>query len=228
MCRIMEIGKILNIHENDNMLNERIEKKKQALTEIYFDESTGNFADDEQGSNAYAVDLGIGDERTLKNTVEKYNRTGFYDTGIFGTDILTRVLFENGYAKTAVSLLTSKKDISFYNQMSGGATTLKEYWNGVRSQCHPMFGAVTRYLYEYILGIRQSENSVAYGDIVIEPLCRDIIKNAKGYITTVNGKISVEYGTNYIKTEIPTGIHAVLRINNTETHLNSGVTTIVY
>ncbi len=228
MLQIIEIGNILNIHENDDMLSERIEKKKSALISNYFDESTGNFANDEQGSNAYAVDLGIGDERTLKNTVEKYNRNGYYDTGIFGTDILTRILFENGYASTAVSLLTSEKDISFYSQMKGGATTLKEYWNGVRSQCHPMFGAVTRYLYEYILGIRQAANSVAYENIIIEPVCRDIIKSAKGSITTVKGKISVEYTESCIKIEIPYGVNAVLRSGVKEIRLNTGITTIVY
>ena len=91
-----------------------------------------------------------------------------YDTGIFGTDIATRVLFEKGREDIAVMLLTSKEEVSFYNQICNGATTILEYWNGVRSQCHPMFGAVTRYLFEYILGIRQSENSVGFEKVEIK------------------------------------------------------------
>lgn len=38
---------------------------------------------------------------------EKYAAMNEFDTGIFGTDILIRVLFQHGYAQTAYHLLTA-------------------------------------------------------------------------------------------------------------------------
>ena len=54
-----------------------------------------------------------------------------------------------------------------------------------------MFGVVTRYLIEYILGIRQTEDSVAYSDVIINPVMHNFIHEAEGKITTVYGVISV-------------------------------------
>jgi alpha-L-rhamnosidase len=54
--------------------------------------------------------------------VDKYNALGMYDTGIFGTDILTRVLFERGYGQLAYDLLTSEKKTSYYWMKTHGAT----------------------------------------------------------------------------------------------------------
>ena len=59
----------------------------------------------------FAVDLGIGDERTFANILRHYSEIKKYDTGIFATDVLTRILFERGESELAISLLTSKKKI---------------------------------------------------------------------------------------------------------------------
>jgi alpha-L-rhamnosidase len=68
--------------------------------------------------------LGLGNEKTLEEIVKKYSESKMYDTGIFGTDIVTRVLFENGYPQLAFDLLTSKEKVSFNSIMERGATTL--------------------------------------------------------------------------------------------------------
>ncbi|MBR3868822.1 MAG: family 78 glycoside hydrolase catalytic domain [Clostridia bacterium] len=220
--------KICDITGNDQYKTEiqnRIKTKKKAITEIYFCNETGDFADNEQGANAFAIDLGLGDERTFDNMIKKYTEIGKYDTGIFGTDIVTRILFEKGRADVAFSLLTSKEDVSYYNQILGGATTLLEYWNGVRSQCHPMFGAVTRYLFEYIIGIRQDKDSYGYEKVIIEPVCMKYLPNAKGKIKTIKGEISVEYNRTELIATIPENINAVLRLNYSETLLTAGTNT---
>ncbi len=203
---VIEIENILGINQNQNMLHEKIKNKKAALVKNYFDYETGDFCDNKQGANAFAIDIEIGDNRTFEHMVENYKRLGRYDTGIFGTEIVTRLLFEKGYPEVALSLLTSKADVSFYSQRKTGATTLLENWNGVRSQCHPMFGAVSVYLVEYILGIKQT--SVGYESIVIEPMCMKEIKHASGHITTEKGVIAVDYDENEIRVTIPNTIEA--------------------
>lgn len=109
----------------------------------------------------FAVDLGYRRERTFANILKHYREIRKYDTGIFATDVLTRILFERGESELAISLLTSKEEDTFYSRMKKGGTTIPEYWTGHRSQCHPMFGAVSQYLFEYVLGIRQKESPSA-------------------------------------------------------------------
>ena len=94
---------------------------------------------------------------------------------------------------TAFRLLTSTGKGSFYNMKKQGATTIWENWDGERSHSHPMFGAVTRYLFSFILGITQEKNSAGYEKIVIAPQIPDGLNRASGHITTVRGKIAVSF-----------------------------------
>lgn len=221
----LEICDITGNTQYKEDIQNRINIKKNAVVKAYFNEATGDFADNEQGANAFAVDLGLGDERTFDNMIKNYTETGKYDTGIFGTDIVTRILFEKGRADVAFSLLTSKEDVSYYNQIQNGATTLLEYWNGVRSQCHPMFGAVTKYLFEYILGIRQDKDSYGYEKVTIEPVCMEYLPKAKGKISTIKGEITLIYNEKEIKITIPENINAVLKLNGSEIALQTGLNT---
>ncbi len=228
MKQVIEIEKILGINENTDMLKERINKKFAALTEKYFDAFTGDFAGNTEGANAFAVDLGLGDGRTFKNMVDHYKKIGHYDTGIFGTDIVTKVLFENGEAQTAFKLLTSRHEVSFYSQMMSGATTLQEYWTGQRSQCHPMFGAVTRYLFEYILGIKQAEGSAGYDEIVISPQLLGMVRKCSGKIETPHGIVSVEYCSGKIVINIPENTRAYFEDECGKILLGTGENIICY
>lgn len=194
------------------------------MTREYYDEATGNFANNEQGANAFAVDLNLGDSRTFTNMVEHYRKTGELDTGIFGTDIVIRLLFEKGEERLAYELLTSKGGVSFYSQMQRGATTFPENWSGARSNCHPMFGAVSRYLVEYILGIRRTEGSCAYKSILIDPVLMADIPHAEGKIRTPQGDVCVKYNERQLTVTVPHGMTAYLK--NGE-KLREGTTSIV-
>ncbi|MFR6590869.1 MAG: hypothetical protein ACLURV_13050 [Gallintestinimicrobium sp.] len=54
---------------------------------------TGDFCEGRAAGNAYGLALGLGDERTKKHLVEKYEALGRFDTGIFGTSMLLERLF---------------------------------------------------------------------------------------------------------------------------------------
>lgn len=219
----LEISDVIGNDTYKKEIEERIRNKKQALTDTYFSSETGDFAKNEQGANSFAVDLGLGDERTFQNMIKKYSERKMYDTGIFGTDIATRVLFEKGRADLAAMLLTSKEEVSYYNQIQNGATTILEYWNGVRSQCHPMFGAVTKYLFEYVLGIRQTKDSVGYDSVIISPECMKEIPSAKGKIRTIKGEISVEYNEKEIIVEIPENMKGTLCLYGNQIDFNASL-----
>lgn len=193
MLMTKEAAEAIGENETAQMLGRRIEEKRQAILNAYYSPQTGSFIGDVQGANSFATDIGLGGERTYENTRKKYSAADSFDTGIFGTDILTRVLFERGDANTAFRLLISEGKGSFYNMKKQGATTIWENWDGERSHSHPMFGAATRYLFSFILGITQEKKSAGYEHILIAPQIPDGLNYASGHITTVRGKISVTF-----------------------------------
>ena len=143
----IEIAELIGKPSKD--LKVRYKDVKKVFMDKYYDKKTSTFYGSVEACDAYGYDLGFGDEKTLEAIVNKYEKLGEFDTGIFGTDILLRTLCENGYKDLAFKLLTNEKENSFYNMKKQGATTLWENWDGAHSHSHPMFGAVVKYLVEY-------------------------------------------------------------------------------
>lgn len=196
MQQVLEIADILGRQNEVSFLPERIEKVKKAIDVAYFSPANHNYCGDVQGASSLAYRCGMGDADGRKWMIKKYDDLGMYDTGIIATEALTGYLFEIGAAQTAFNLLASDKETSFAFMKNNGATTLWENWNGRDSRNHPMFGAVTKYLYMYLLGIRQPADSAGYEKVIISPCFVDGMNRAKGHITTVNGIVSVEYEKN--------------------------------
>ncbi|MBR3767839.1 MAG: alpha-L-rhamnosidase N-terminal domain-containing protein [Clostridia bacterium] len=201
-----------------------------AIKKRYFDPKTGDFAKNIQGANAFAIDIGLGTKKTFINMCAKYDEKHmYYNTGIFGTDILTRVLFKNGRGDIAVRLLASEGKYSFGNIMNQGATTLWEYWTGKRSHSHPMFGAVVSYLFEYILGISQPKDSYGYAEIVIAPKDIKMTGTFGGKITVPAGEISVSisYTESSAQFDIELPKEGIFRYKDTEISLTAGKNEII-
>lgn len=212
--RVMEIARLTGHEEDIPMLEKRMQERSRATTAAYFNTWDGNFIGGAQGANGYALDIGLGDERTMKKFLEHYQTEPFYDTGIFGTEIVTRLLFRFGENETAYKLMTADEPHGFGHWMKLGATTLWEYWGGRRSHSHPMFGAAATELFRSILGIHQTDDSVGYESVRIAPPLLSELRNAQGYITTVRGKIAVNYHRTdseiTFMIEIPENVSAVL------------------
>lgn len=210
----VKIASILNKGDAPLLLR-RIAEHKSAIKAAYYNPNNGNFLDNRDGANAFALDIGLGDERTKENFIAHYDTLGYYDTGIFGTDIVTRLLFEYGRSDIAIRLLSASEPHGFGKWREDGETTLPEYWKNPRSKNHPMFGAVSAYLFDHVLGIRQDESSVGYEGLIISPSATESVGYAKGYITCKHGRISVEYHISsdsaILKACIPEGISATVK-----------------
>ena len=191
---MVEIAKLTG-HEQDIPLFEaRIATRKAAIEHAYLNTWDGNFFGCLQAGNAFALDLGLGDERTYQNLLAYYEGLGEFDTGIFGTELLIRLLFERGNGELAVRLLTSEKAHSFTEMKRRGATTLWEHFPDSyrdRSHSHPMFGAVVSHLYDYLLGIRQE--GAGYDHPVIAPVLVPQINTLSGHRTLKTGRLCVAY-----------------------------------
>ena len=225
LYNLAEISEVLNDREYIKELHDKIEYLKTCINAEYYDEKSGVYCGNVQGSNAFAVNIGLGDERTMKNLVKKYRKDKSFDTGIFGTKILIKTLFEKGYGDDAIDLLCSKNKISYYSWMKAGATTLWEAWENPRSLNHPMFGSPVIYLFRYVLGIKQVSDC-GYKRVKISPLKLKRLKCVCGSMTTENGVIRGSYSKAGEKrrfiVDIPEGVSADFEYEGYKRILSSG------
>lgn len=204
--RMLEMCDLVGRSADKEKLTALRKIKVDAIMKNYFDEATGNFANNLNSANAFALDIKLGDERTLANLVEAV-RTKPLDTGIFGTDLVAKILFGNGYSDEAIDFLSRDEYPSFGFMFKNNATTLWEEWQDPRSMSHPMFGSVIKYLFFFILGIRRASDA-GFDKIIIEPKTNKITGNAEGYITTEKGRIFVSVRDGVLNAEIPEGVEA--------------------
>lgn len=185
----------------------------------------GNYLENRHGANAFADDIGLADTQMMQNTADFYEQIGCFDTGIFGTEILLRRLFVNGFDDTAIRLLISEAPKhSFGHMMRSDATTLWEGFSAEGSHSHPMYGACVKLLYQYILGIRATEPG--YRKFLVSPTRSKLLRCFEGHITTPMGKISVQVSRQE-KTQITVtvfnGADGELRYGNEIRKLHDGV-----
>mgnify|MGYP003292360206 CR=1 FL=1 len=229
MCKI---AKIISKDEDIPEYEEKISIRKLTTQAAYFNTFDDNFVMNVQGANAFAVDIGLGNEKTYENLVKYYTKLGHYDTGIFATDIVTRVLFEKGDADLAADLLVNDGEQGFEHWRKNGATTFHEYWdsNRSRSHNHPMFGAVVAYFFEHLLGIKQQENTAGYTSLLIEPKAYKKFGEIEGSILTPQGRVSVSYKNNNgmveFKITIPENTVAVFKNGDKLIELTTGENTV--
>lgn len=164
---------------------------RRAVRKTFFDDTTGHFCGGVQGADAYGLHAGMGDERTEKLLVERYDTLMHFDTGFIGTDVLLEELFRLGAYETAYKLLSSEEMGSFLYMKRHGATTLWERWDGKESHCHPMFGGCVRHLFEGFLGIRQAYGTGGYQDVTVEPRLPAGVSFMEGSFPTDRGMLSV-------------------------------------
>jgi alpha-L-rhamnosidase len=232
--RCVSIAPLVGREADIPLLRSRIEARQNALLAAYYNLMDGNFLGCRQGANAFMLDIGLGDERTYKNLVDYYTALGGFDTGIFGTDIVTRVLFEGGNGDLAVRLLASESPHSFAAMKNRGATTLWEYFPGSlrdRSHSHPMFGAVTAYFYDYLLGIRQPQGEAGCRSLEISPCFVSSLSCASGHRDLPAGRVAVSWeraGENVrLTVTLPPRLPAVLLCGEERVPLAEGVNKFV-
>lgn len=229
LIQMCEIASVIGKNEDIPEYEEKIRYRKGSINAAYFNTFDGNFVMNVQGANSFAADLGLGTKKTYENMVRYYKKLGHYDTGIFATDIVTRVLFAHGDSDLAVDLITNNGDQGYEHWRRNGATTFHEYWdsNRSRSHNHPMFGAAVAYFFEYLLGIKQENGTVGYNSLVIEPESVNRFGYMKGSMQTPNGIVAVNYENNSdtvkFSISIPGNTNAVFRLDGNEISLSKGV-----
>lgn len=226
---VQKIAKLLGKTEDLSRLEDAIRSRKDAMTAVYFDLFSHSFLGGVQGADAFADDIGLGDEKTYPSLLRRYETLGKFDTGIFGTEILTRVLFTHGSADLALRLLSSQESASFEGMRRGGATTLWEYWPHTgqeRSHNHPMFGAAVVSLFDFVLGIRDAGDG-GYRGLLIAPAENTVLTRACGSRKIQAGRVFVSYEKTesgvHFTVEVPEGVPAKFRYVGEYRTLSAGV-----
>ncbi len=230
MRRAIETAKLIGRESDIPALSEKIDARLKATKAAYYNTWDHNFLANIQGANAFALDMGLGDDATKQFLVSYYTKLRQFDTGICGTDVVTKVLFDIGQGDVAVDLLLG--DRTFAGWMKAGFTTLSEYWlNSTRdrSHSHPMFGSPVTYFFERLLGITQEKDSAGYEKLVIAPFIPSQSNRLSGSRELPCGKVSASYERDakvtsliHAKVTLPAGKTARFLHNGVEKTLTEG------
>lgn len=144
---------------------------------------------------------GAAKERAIGKLISLLEETDYHlTTGFVGTPYLNHVLSENGQTAATYTLLFQKDFPSWLYQITKGATTIWEHWDGIRedgsfwsanmnSFNHYAYGAIGDWLYRTVAGIDTEESHPGYKKLIIRP------QPPKEGLTWAEGRLETMYGT---------------------------------
>ena len=144
-------------------------------------------------------------ERTVKKLLELLEESKFHlKTGFVGTPYLNLVLSQTGNTEAAYKLLFQTDYPSWLYQVTKGATTIWEHWDGIKedgsfwskdmnSFNHYAYGAIGDWLYRYVAGIDTDEATPGYKHIQIKPHPGPGLTWAKAGLESMYGLIHAEW-----------------------------------
>lgn len=144
-------------------------------------------------------------ERAVHKLLELLEEEKFHlTTGFVGTPYLNHVLSDNGKSEFAYKLLLQQDYPSWLYQVTKGATTIWEHWDGIKpdgsfwspdmnSFNHYAYGAIGDWLYRVVAGIDTDERNPGYKRVIIRPMPGDGLTWAEGRIDTMYGEVSCRW-----------------------------------
>jgi alpha-L-rhamnosidase len=136
-------------------------------------------------------------------------------TGFLSTGYLLPALSAWGYDDLALDLLLQEEQPSWLGQVAQGATTILESWNGTGSQNHYALGAVARWMYENLAGLR----AVAPGwqQIEIRPMLTHRLEHVSARTMTPYGLLSSAWQRSEtgweVEVTVPAGVEARIAVH---------------
>lgn len=188
LMKMQEISEILSTPDD---YSEQIRTVKAAFKKAYYDPAANTYCGGIQGADAFAIDIGMGNRAMIAALAEKYEKLGHFDTGMFGTDILTGVLCDNGYTDLVYDLLCATGPGTFGYLQTTNATTLRERWDGSESHNHHMFGACVKQLLYSFLGVKLPHGKAC--GLAISPAVPQKLTYACVRIKTIWGSADIRF-----------------------------------
>jgi alpha-L-rhamnosidase len=144
---------------------------------------------------------GTAKNRAVSKLMELLEESKFHlTTGFVGTPYLNHVLSDNGQLDAAYKLLFQQDYPSWLYQVTKGATTIWEHWDGIKedgsfwsknmnSFNHYAYGAIGDWLYRCVAGIDTDDVEVGYKHILIRPQPGEGLTWAEGKLQSMYGEI---------------------------------------
>ncbi len=200
---------------------------KESFNLKYFDKDKLVIDRDSQTANAMPLYVGLIDKEyeddILRNLVRDIESRGNSLTaGDVGYRYVLQAL-ESGGRSDVIYDMNSRYDVPGYGwQLAHGATSLTESWQayGFVSNNHFMLGHLMEWLFSGLGGIRQSESSVGFKHIIIDPQITGDITHAKTSYESPYGTIRCEWkkddGKYSLRVSIPSNCTATAIVPETD------------
>ncbi|MCK9618778.1 MAG: glycoside hydrolase family 78 protein, partial [Lentimicrobiaceae bacterium] len=200
---LAQIATILGKTDDARKYEELARSIKKAFLNEYVT-SSGRLVSNTQTAYALALSFGlIPDTLVLKAAsylAEDVRKMKHLTTGIVGTQLLCKVLSDHGYADLAFMLLMRKEYPSWLYQVTQGATTIWERWDGQKSNGsfqtatmnsfnHYALGAIGEWLYSYVAGIIIDSQMPGYKHFILQPHQGGGLKSTSAELNTFYGTI---------------------------------------
>ena len=224
-ARIMaDMARLLGKKEDAETYAALAEDIKQAFIKEFVNEKSGQVYTHTQAAQVFALYYDLLPENTKDKALQVLKdeifikHKGHLSTGIFSTKMMLEYLSAQNMDEVNYSMMNQKEYPGFGYMIDNGATTLWENWafKTGDSKNHPMFGSISEWFHKSLLGIQQSDNSVAFSDIVIKPSVAGDLSWTNGHYESVRGKISSswwEFGDDlHLSIEIPVNTRATVYI----------------
>ncbi|WP_208585519.1 alpha-L-rhamnosidase [Gracilibacillus suaedae] len=172
-------------------------------------------------------------ERAVKKLKELLQESDYHlTTGFVGTPYLNHVLTENGMNDAAYQLLFQKDYPSWLYQITKGATTIWEHWDGIKedgsfwstdmnSFNHYAYGAIGDWLYRKVAGIELDEEMPGFKHFTIKPYVGEGLDWVEAKLESMYGSIRSawkkdETGNWHLEVTIPANTTAVVQLIEAE------------
>lgn len=229
---VKKTAKILGNDEDYQYFSNLEENIVKALTDEFVTPN-GKLAVPTQTGQILALMFNLLEGRAKERAVEKLSElleeSDYHlTTGFVGTPYLNHVLTENGMNDAAYKLLFQKDYPSWLYQITKGATTIWEHWDGIKedgsfwstdmnSFNHYAYGAIGDWLYRKVAGIELNEEIPGFKNFTIKPYIGEGLEWAVADLNSMYGKIRSywkkdESGNIQLEVTIPSNTTASIKL----------------
>eukprot|EP01084_Bolivina_argentea_P121422 215163_1 len=207
-----ELANVIGNKNDFQLYQMKFINAKKGIYNYFWDDNKGYFYDNNNfvafsTLQSLGLDLGVLINKTdIKRCINamiydiSITNNGYLVEGIIGIKYILKQLCENKQCLIALNSSLQKQYISYGNWYYNGATTLWEHWqetkynNDKGSKNHIMFGSQSAFYFQYLAGIKQTNNSINWKQIIIDPFINCTVFDIyiiQSQIDTLRGIISI-------------------------------------
>lgn len=230
-----EMAALVNTENEVARLSKWAQDIKVAFNNEFYNPETGVYSTGSQTALSMPLVVGLVDDaekdKVVNKLVESIEESGYALTaGDVGFNFLVKALQNNDQGEVLFKM-NARDDVPGYGyQLKKGATALTESWQALEvvSNNHLMLGHLMEWFYAGVGGIKQTDQSVGYKELMIEPQVVGNINEAEVAYESPYGTIKThwkntkEYFTLDVEIPANTSAQVVFHTNELARIMESG------